>query len=455
MERLRRILPITTNPERRLPFFCYISLIYGGKMTTGTTIHHTTEHLFRHEAGKLVAVLTRVFGPHNLQLAEDVVQDSLVQALETWKRQGLPENPTGWLLRVAKNKALDLLRRQRTATAHAPLLQSEYTLVTTLNEWVQEAHIPDDQLRMMFVCCHPSLGPEAQVALILKTLGGFSVAEVARAFITQPDTIEKRLYRARQQFKDKQVVFAMPPPSQLAQQLDAVLAAIYAIFNEGYSATRHDELVRTDLMEEAMRLAHLLAQHPLTGLPKVKALLALFCFQAARHPARLDEAGNLLLLKDQDRGRWHRPLIEQGIRLLEQSATGEEPSRYHLEAMIAYEHAVAPSFAQTHWGNIIAYYDVLYRLHPSPIVALNRAIAIGEKEGPCAGIAAVAQIPPDAKLQQYYLLPATLGEWHARLGQQDKAAEQLTAAMALTQSAVERRLLEKKLNELKSLTDDC
>jgi predicted RNA polymerase sigma factor len=201
-------------------------------------------------------------------------------------------------------------------------------------------------------------------------------------------------------------------------------------------------------MEEAMRLAHLLANHPLTQHPKIMAMLALFCFSGSRSQTRLDADGNIVLLAQQDRSRWHRPLIEQGIRLLEQSATGQGASRYHLEAMIAYEHAVAPSFAATQWGHIIAYYNMLYKLHPSPIVALNRAIAIGEKDGPAAGIAALEQIPPDAKLAQYYLLPATLGEFHIRLGQKDKAAGYLTAAMALTQSAAEQRLLRQKLHEL-------
>lgn len=407
------------------------------------------DHLFRHEAGKLVAVLTRVFGPHNLQLAEDVVQDTLLKALESWKLQGLPDNPTAWLFTVAKNKALDVLRRQKTATAHAtalsPLLQSEYTLVPTLNDWLQEDNIPDAQLRMMFVCCHPELSAEAQVALILKTLCGFSVAEVAKAFITNPDTIEKRLYRAKQQFKDKQVVFDMPTVQELGKRLDIVLAAIYFIFNEGYAAARHDDLVRTDLLEEAMRLANLLANHSLTRHPKIFALLALFCFNASRSEARLDGDGNILLLKDQDRSRWSRPLIAQGIHLLEQSTDSNEPTRYHLEAMIAYEHAVAPCFEQTDWGSIITYYNVLYQLNPSPIVALNKAIAIGEKDGAAAGITAIDQIPDANRLQQYYLLYAVKGELYARLQQTDKAAACFTTAISLTQSVAEKKLLQQKL----------
>jgi RNA polymerase sigma factor (sigma-70 family) len=410
------------------------------------------DHLFRHEAGKLVAVLTRVFGPHNLQLAEDVVQDTLLKALETWKLQGLPSNPTAWLFTVAKNKALDVLRRQKTATAHAqalsPLLQSEYTLVPTLNDWLQEAQIPDAQLRMMFVCCHPELNAEAQVALILKTLCGFSVAEVAKAFITSVDTIEKRLYRAKQQFKDKQVVFEMPSVQELGKRLDIVLAAIYFIFNEGYNAARHDSLVRTDLMEDAMRLANLLANHPAAKHPKINALLALFCFNASRSDARLDEGGDILLLEQQDRSRWNRPLIAQGIGFLEQSAGGSEASRYHLEAMIAFEHAIANSYAQTNWGNIIAYYNILYRINPSPIVALNQAIAIAERDGPVAAIHAIDQIPNVDRLQQYYLLPAVLGEMYARLQQKKEAMTHFAKALALTQSAAEKRLLQRKMEGL-------
>jgi RNA polymerase sigma factor (sigma-70 family) len=422
-------------------------------MEVSTHINEATAHLFRHEAGKLTAVLTRVFGPHNLQLAEDVVQDTLLKALETWKLKGMPANPTGWLFTVAKNKALDILRREKKAAAHAaslsPLLQSEYTLVPTLNELLQEENIPDDQLRMMFVCCHPQLTPESQVALILKTLCGFSVAEIAKAFITGNDTIEKRLYRARQQFKDKNIVFELPLSAELSKRLDMVLAAIYFIFNEGYNSTRHEHLVRTDLLEEAMRMAQLLHTHPLTCNPKIAALLALFCFNSSRADARLDDAGNILLLKAQDRSRWNGPLIEQGKKLLEASAAGEQVSRYHLEAMIAYEHAVAAGFEQTNWGNIIAYYNILYQLNPSPVVALNKAIAIAEKDGPQAGIDAIEKIAATEKLQQYYLLPATLGELYARLQDTAKAREYFTAAIQLTQSAAEKRLLQQKLDCLK------
>jgi RNA polymerase sigma factor (sigma-70 family) len=425
-------------------------------MQAGTGINEVTAHLFRHEAGKLVAVLTRVFGPHNLHLAEDVVQDTLLKALETWKIQGLPQNPTAWLFTVAKNKVLDVLRRQKTAAAYAaslsPLLQSEYTLVPTLNDLLQEENIPDAQLRMMFVCCHPNLSPDAQVALILKTLCGFSVAEIAKAFITSSDTIEKRLYRARQQFSDKQIVFELPPPQELGKRLDIVLAAIYFIFNEGYNSTRHEDLVRTDLLEEAMRLAQLLQAHPLTCDHRIAALLALFCFNCSRSATRLDRDGNILLLKEQDRSQWSQPLITQGIQFLEQSTGSEQASRYHLEAMIGYEHAVATDFEQTNWGNIIAYYNILYQIHPSPVVALNRAIAIGEKDGPMAGITAIEKIVNPEKLQQYYLLPAALGEMHGRLRHTDIAAGYLATAIRLTQSNAEKKLLQRKLDRL---AGDC
>ncbi len=418
-------------------------------MSVTTHINQSTAHLFRHEAGKLVAVLTRVFGPHNLQLAEDVVQDTLLQALESWKLKGVPQNPTGWMFTVAKNKALDILRRQKTAAiataALAPLLQSEYTLVPTLNNLVQEGNIPDDQLRMMFVCCHPALSPEAQVAMVLKTLCGFSVAEIAKAFIVSNDTIEKRLYRARQQFRDKKVVFELPPPAELGKRLDMVLTSVYFLFNEGYNAAQHDNLVRKDLLAEAIRLTQLLAAHPLTCDQKIFALLALFCFSASRADARLDAAGNILLLKDQDRSRWNQALIGQGTHYLEQSTGSEQISRYHLEAMIAYEHAAAADFAKTNWNNIIAYYNILYRLHPSPIVLLNQAIAISERDGPAAGIQAIERIPHPEKLEQYYLLPATLGELYLRLGDTDNAIAQLNRALTLTQSPAEQQLLHEKI----------
>lgn len=415
-------------------------------------IEQTVEHLFRHEWGKLVSVLTKLFGPQNLQLAEDVVQDTLEKALHTWKIGGLPDNPSAWLFTAARNKAIDVLRRQKRTDALAqqitPLLQSEYSLVPTVHETVQAGSINDDQLRMMFVCCHPSLSAEAQVALILKTLCGFSVTEIAKSFLTGYGTIEKRLYRARQSFRDNQVSFDLPPENEISNRLENVLTAIYLLFNEGYNSTQHEKLVREDLMQEAMRLCELICSSTLVEQAEARALLALMNFIASRNETRLDDAGNIRLLAQQDRGRWNKERIREGIRHLERSTESDRISRYHLEAMIAYEHATAPTYEQTNWNSILRYYDLLRVHYPSPIVELNRAIAIGEWYGPAEGIKAIESIPPSAPLLTYYLLPATLGEFWLKLRQKEKAIGYFNEAKSLTHSAAEKKLLQQKIDSL-------
>ncbi|MBL7694788.1 MAG: sigma-70 family RNA polymerase sigma factor [Ferruginibacter sp.] len=399
-----------------------------------------------------MSVLTKLFGPKNLQLAEDVVQDTLEKALHTWKIGGLPDNPSAWLFTAARNKAIDVLRRQKRTDALAqqitPLLQSEYSLVPTVHETVQAGSINDDQLRMMFVCCHPSLSAEAQVALILKTLCGFSVTEIAKSFLTGYGTIEKRLYRARQSFRDNQVSFDLPPENEIGNRLENVLTAIYLLFNEGYNSTQHEKLVREDLMQEAMRLCELICSSTLVEQAEARALLALMNFIASRNETRLDDAGNILLLAQQDRGRWNKERIREGIRHLERSTESDRISRYHLEAMIAYEHAAAPTYEQTNWNSILRYYDLLRVHYPSPIVELNRAIAIGEWYGPAEGIKAIESILPSAPLLNYYLLPATLGEFWLKLQQKEKAIRYFNEAKSLTHSAAEKKLLQQKIDSL-------
>ncbi|MFM6923896.1 MAG: RNA polymerase sigma factor, partial [Ferruginibacter sp.] len=403
----------------------------------------------RNEWGKLVAVLTKLFGVQNLQLAEDVVQDTLLKAFNTWKINGLPQNPTAWLFSVARNKAIDVLRHQKrqneVSKNLAPLLQSEYTLVPTVQDTINTNTIDDDQLRMMFVCCHPALSTGAQVSLILRTLCGFSVTEIAKAFVTGYDTIEKRLTRARQSFRENNVQFELPAATELDSRLDNVLLAIYLLFNEGYNSTQHEDLIRKDLMQEAMQLCELICRSPSVDHGKAHALMALVCFTASRNDARLDADGNILLLKQQDRSKWNTALISKGILHLEESAAGEQMSKYQLEAGIAYEHARATSYASTNWKNILQCYDLMCRFYPSPIVELNRAIVISELKGPAEGINAIEAINNLSSLKKYYLLPATLGELHLQLNQYDKADTYFAEAMLLTQSAAEKKLLQQKM----------
>ncbi len=437
---------------------CRIFLLYiylnSYKLETKLQIAETVDHLFRKEWGKLVAVLTKLFGPQNLQLAEDVVQDTLLKAFSNWKINGLPKNPSAWLFTVARNKAIDTLRQQKRHSEFSkniiPLLQSEYTLVPTVLEYINTNTIDDDQLRMMFVCCHPCLSSEAQVSLILKTLCGFSVGEIAKAFVTSYQAIEKRLYRARQSFKDNNVQFELPTNLELDKRLDSVLVSIYLLFNEGYNSTKHEDLVRNDLIAEAIRLCELICRSPIVKHSNSHALLALMCFTACRNNTRLDDDGNILLLKDQDRKRWNKQLIEKGIQHLDDASVGDSFSKYHLEAAIAYEHVSAKEYAHTNWKSILTCYNLLQQYYPSPIIALNRAIVIAELQGASKGIKAIDNIQDIDSLKKYYLLPATLGELYLQIKQPKKAAEYFLEAITLTQSSIEKKLLQQKLDKTKN-----
>jgi len=421
-------------------------------MDASQNISQVIDHLFRHESGKMVSLLTRIFGLHNLEMAEDVVQDTLLKALQQWPYSGVPSNPSGWLFQVAKNKALDVVRREKFTTKFAEdisqLLESEWSVATTMNELFLDTEIPDDQLRMIFTCCHPALPSESQIALTLKTLCGFSIAEIARAFLTNEAVINKRLYRAKQKIAEENIVFEIPTGPALRERLDNVLSSLYLLFNEGYNSTHSDRLIREDLLSEAMRLATLLTDHPAVQDPKVRALLALMCFHTARIPARLDDGGNLLLLKEQDRSLWDQTLIDRGNYYLNVSAEGEEISTYHVEAAIACMHVRAKTFEETDWMEINKLYDLLYTLQPTPIVALNRAIAIAQTQGPDAAIESIAKIPDRAQLDRYYLLPATLGELYLQKKDFPQALTYLEKAFSLTDSAVEKKFLQAKIEKI-------
>lgn len=280
------------------------------------------DHLFRHESGKMIAVLSKLLGLQNFQTAQDIVQDTLLQALRTWSYKGLPENPVSWLYRAAKNKAVDHLRREKKfrgiRSQHAYLLQTEYPL-NSVHPFFEEGEIEDSQLRMMFACCHPSIAVDSKIALALKTLCGLSVAEIAHAFLKDEETIAKRIYRAKEKIRAENIKLDLPSPGHLPKRLDAVLHCLYLLFNEGYNSSNREQLIREELCEEAMRMAYMLTQTSLTNLPRTNALLALFCFQASRLRARLDEGGNIILLKHQDRSKWYRPLIQKGFSFLEEA----------------------------------------------------------------------------------------------------------------------------------------
>jgi RNA polymerase sigma-70 factor (ECF subfamily) len=407
---------------------------------------HLVAHLFRHEAGRIVSTLTRVFGLDRIDLAEDVVQEALLKALQQWPYNGIPENPGAWIMQVAKNQALDVLRRERS------LRDKEGEIVAeVLHEHAGESElflpddIEDDQLRMMFACCHPSLPPEAQVALTLKTLCGFGTSEIARAFLSNDETIHKRLVRARQRLREAKAAFEIPSGHDLARRRESVMQVLYLLFNEGYNASRGEELVRKELCEEAIRLCRLLAQHRAGNVPKAHALLALMLLHGSRLPARVDDLGNILLLKEQDRSLWNRQMISDGLRELDASAGGEEISHYHLEAGIAACHCLAESYEDTQWTRILTLYDMLVQVDDSPVISLNRAVALSHVRGPDEAIRAVEEMRNRTQLDGYYLLYAVLGEFHMALRNHEEAARNYRKALELTQIRSEQTLLSQRL----------
>jgi RNA polymerase sigma-70 factor (ECF subfamily) len=401
------------------------------------------DHLFRHQSGRMIATLTRIFGPRRLDLAEEVVQDALIKALELWPFQGVPNNPAAWLVQVAKNRALDAIRREVSLSEKLPDLSRAFPDQTPPQEIT--GGFDDDQLAMMFLCCHPKLAHETRLALTLKTVAGFSVREIARAFLAEDATIAQRLVRGKRQIREEQIEFEMPDAAELLSRLDSVLESLYLLFNEGYSAHEGESLLRADLCDEAIRLTRMVASHPATDVPKSHALLALLLLQASRLPARVNAEGDLFLMRDQDRSLWDRGLIAEGLVHIDCSAKGSDLTVYHLQAGIAADHAVAPTYAGTNWEDITDLYDQLYALDPSPVIALNRAIALSRWKGPEAGIGAIALIESNPSLSRYHFLPATLGELWSELGDKKRASAYYRSALMHVCTEPERRLLQKRL----------
>jgi RNA polymerase sigma factor (sigma-70 family) len=409
-----------------------------------------SEHLFRRESGRMVAALTRVFGVHNLALAEDVVQDAFCRALEVWSFRGVPENPSAWLMTTAKNRALDVLRRERTARTFAPelgrLLESEWTVAPVVEELFEPNAIKDDLLRMMFSCCQPGLAEEAQVALVLHMLCGFSVDEVASAFVKSHAAIEKRMQRAKKVLAASNSLFDITASTDFSARLPSVHRALYLLFNEGYHGASPESAVRIDLCREAMRLSSVLLQHPLGATPTTYALSALMCLNMARLPARMDTSGNLHTLFDQDRSLWDQQLVVEGLKLLELSATGSELNEYHVEAAIASVHATAGRAEDTNWDTIVSLYDILVKIRPSPVVALNRAIAVAQRDGPERGLEEIRSIEGRDRLAAYPFYPAALGELESRRGLHEVAREHFVTALSLARNPMERRFIERRIH---------
>jgi RNA polymerase sigma-70 factor (ECF subfamily) len=399
------------------------------------------EHVFRYAAGRAVAALTGILGSDRLDLAEECVQAAFVRALETWPYRGIPDNPPGWILQVARNGALDRLRREATLGRKlAGLGRGEEGGGESAG-----ASGLDDQAAMILMCCHEEIPAESRIALTLKTVSGFSIPEIARALLVGETAAAQRVVRAKRRIREAGIRFALPRAAELERRLPSALDVLYLMFNEGYAAHGGEDLTRRDLCEEALRLTGILTRCSGTDLPEVHALHALLCFQASRLAARTGSEGELLRLDEQDRGLWDAARIAEGVRHLELAARGPRATAYHLEAGIAACHATARNSQAVDWPRILDLYDELAERSPSPVVLLNRAVAVGRVRGPAAALEALEAISRHPSLDRYYLLPATEGELWEELGEASRAAACYRRAASLPCTEPERRFLRKRL----------
>lgn len=409
-------------------------------------VHQTLDHLFRRQSGQLVAYLTRFFGPDHLDLAETVVQEALLRASTTWPLQGIPDHPEAWILRAAKNVAIDAIRKKKELLLEqSDLHQLTENTPYDSQDFFIENELADDKLKLLFICCHPSLSRESRIALTLKTVCGFSVKEIARAFLSKEEAIAQRIVRAKNKISQEKLKYEIPEGDELVNRVSSVLEVLYLFFNEGYLATEGESLIRQDLCEEAIYQLAILINHPAGRTPQCYALLSLMYFQISRFQTRTDNAGEVILLEDQDRSLWNHEQIALGLHFLNLSASGDEMSDYHLHAGIASCHALAADFASTDWNQIVSYYDLLLASTGSPIVTLNRAVAVGMSKGLEQGLTEALALRTAGQLEKYYLLPATIAEFYRRSGHGTAAIEFYNEALALAGTEPEKRLIEKRI----------
>jgi RNA polymerase sigma-70 factor, ECF subfamily len=412
-------------------------------------LSRTIETLYRSESGRVLATLVRLLG--DLDLAEESMHEAFAAALESWTLAGIPEKPRPWLISTARFKAIDAMRRrarfdgvQRDLVAH---MESRVNDAPSGNEEIGDEEIEDDRLRLIFTCCHPALPPEGQVALTLREICGLTTEEIARAFLVTPATLAQRVVRAKTKIRETPIPYEVPTPQELPERLGAVLQVIYLVFNEGYSAGAGAEVTRAELTGEALRLGRLLTE--LQPVPEIMGLLALMLLQESRRVARTSPAGELILLENQDRSLWNREQIAEGVALLEKALKSRRFGPYTLQAAIAAVHAEAESVAATDWRQIVAIYDQLVRIQPSPVVHLNRAVAIAMHDGPEAGLAHIDAVLEHGELANYYLAHSARADLCRRLGRTAEARSSYERALALTQQEPERQFLQERIRELK------
>jgi RNA polymerase sigma-70 factor, ECF subfamily len=401
--------------------------------------------IYQREARRVHATLIRLL--RDFDLAEEALHDAFMAALAQWPEQGIPQNPRAWLVSAWRFKAIDQLRRRARFNSSLASEIDELEAVSDSEDWLDD-DIGDDQLKLIFTCCHPSVAPEAQLALTLREVCGLTTEEIARAFLTSPGTLAQRIVRAKNKIHDAAIPYEVPARSELPERLRAVLQVIYLVFNEGYSASAGDTLVRADLAQEAIRLGRLLVE--LLPEPEVLGLLALMLVQDARRAARVDAQGDLIVLEEQDRSLWNRAQIAEGALLIQRALSGGGAGIYSIQAAIAAVHGEAPSAAETDWAEIVGLYDLLLRMSPSPVIELNRAVAIAMRDGPSAGLLLVNALAERGELRDYHLLHAARADMHRRLGQNEAARAAYEQALRLTKQEPERRFLQKRLARLAS-----